>query len=238
MCAALLPAFVGPAAAQETRAENIRQQQIEKSQAAAPEGPNAARARDRPARGLGALYRRSARAVSLVRIGLSRGWVCGRGRLSQALCGRRRLQCLRWVLDQHVCARPGRPRTPDLRSRSRSHHAVGALHRRARCPVFRRRQLLRSGRYNALRVPSYDRQRSSGDRRQVRIDWWRRQPSHRRDLRRPNGALDRTAVLTSEHARPGRLEIHLHQQHGSRRHRLAASARLLRARRAVSRAVR
>ena len=42
VCAALLSSFVSPTAAQETRAENIRQQQIEKSRAVAPEGPNAA----------------------------------------------------------------------------------------------------------------------------------------------------------------------------------------------------
>jgi hypothetical protein len=42
VCAALLSVFVGPAVAQETRAENIRQQQIEKGQAVAPEGPNVA----------------------------------------------------------------------------------------------------------------------------------------------------------------------------------------------------
>ena len=40
VCAALLSAFVGPAVAQETRGEIIRQQQVEKRQAAAPEGPN------------------------------------------------------------------------------------------------------------------------------------------------------------------------------------------------------
>ena len=73
---------------------------------------------------------------------------------------------------------------------------------------------------------------------QARIDRWRRQPSFSRDLRRPNSALYRTAVLATGHAWLRRIEVHVHQQHRSCRHRLAASAWLLGARRAVSRAVR
>ena len=42
VCTALLSSFMSPVAAQDTRAENIRQQQIEKREAVTPQGPNAA----------------------------------------------------------------------------------------------------------------------------------------------------------------------------------------------------
>ena len=48
VCAALLSSSMSPTAAQETRAEDIRQQQVEKRETVAPQGPNpAARVIDR-----------------------------------------------------------------------------------------------------------------------------------------------------------------------------------------------